>query len=117
VEADLEAEGDLLLATEVEKPPAQTLAELITDLEDANKGNTLVAELVTARPREREEKPGVEVVRPNPEEVPGAAEAERPTLPAPAPPAPDEVQAKARLDTAYVVQGRLEKRLKVVRDL
>lgn len=114
VEVHLTAEGNLLVAAELEKLPAPTFTELIADLEEANKGNTLVAEVVTGRRPEADVLPRGGVVRPELNEVPGAAEGP----PSPLLTMPKEnarqVRAKAQLDTAYVIQGRAEKRLKVV---
>lgn len=112
VKANLKAEGNLLVASELEPPPAQTFAELIADLEEANKGNTLVAEVVTDR-RSEGEVPRGGIVRPDLKEIPGTSEG---------PPSPfftfpketvRQVRAKAQVETPYVIQGRAEKRLKV----
>jgi len=112
-QANLKAEGNLLVASELDPPPAQTFRELIADLEEANKGNSLVAEVVTGR-RSEAEAPRGSIVRPDLKEVPGTSEG--PSSPFFTFPKDTvrQVRAKAQLDTAYVIQGRAEKRLKVV---
>lgn len=111
--ATLGTNGEIVVATGDPVRPARDWPALLRQLEQENKGNTLVAELVTEEGTKEEERRGP-LVRPEGDTEPIAAEGSLPSsagnerLP--------EAVVQSRLDTDYVVLGRLKKRVKILRD-
>jgi len=111
--ATLGMNGEIVVATGDPMRPARDWPALLKQLEQENKGNTLVAELVTEEGDKGVGREGP-LARPEGDTEPISAEASLPSPPGTERPPATVVQAQ--LETDYVVLGRLKKRVKILRD-
>jgi len=95
--------------------PPRSLEELLQRLENAPRGNDLVAELLTPEMAEIQHRAAIQLARPETEEWWGEEPIPPLTLPRPPGLALPRSRARAQLTTAYVIEGRVEKEVTIVR--